>query len=113
MFLLPKHHRVVEVENDTPVHPLQQTKFEFIETDGLEQNDNVVPRSFFQNPEPVGQTGSPRGQDRGLDPKLLVVLQAIPQPQPGAGSVTVFDDAQGLHDCSLTIYNFFECRSSG
>ena len=113
MFLLSKHHRVVEVENDTPVHPLQQTKFEFIETDSLEQNNDVVPRRFFQNPESVGQTGSPRGQHRSFDPKLSVVLQAVPQPQPGAGSVTVFDDAKGLHDCSLTIYNFFECRSRG
>src|ERR1700730_15320130 len=47
MFLLSKHHRIVKVENDTAVGSLEEAQLEFIETDGLKQDDNVVSGSFF------------------------------------------------------------------
>jgi hypothetical protein len=49
MFLFAKHDRVVEIENDPAIGALKKTKLEFIETDRLEQNDDVMPARFAQN----------------------------------------------------------------
>ena len=56
MFLLPKRDRVIKVENDSSIRSLEQPKLELVETDCLEQNNDVMTGCFSPNSQPIGQT---------------------------------------------------------
>ena len=97
MLLVAKHHRVVEIKNDAAISALEQAKFEFVEADRLEKNDHIMPACFFENPQPLAHARTPGRNDRRFHPKSGIVIQTIPQPQPGARSVTVFNDTKYFH----------------
>jgi hypothetical protein len=42
MFLVAKHHRVVEIKNDAAIGALQQPQLEFVKTDRLEKKNHVM-----------------------------------------------------------------------
>src|SRR2546429_2849556 len=89
MFLVAKHHRVVEIKNDPAIGALQQPELEFVKTDCLEKNDNVMLAGFFENAQPLRHTGAPCRNDRRFHPESGIVIQTIPQPQPPAPSATM------------------------
>jgi hypothetical protein len=97
MFLLSKHYRVVEIENDSAICTSEKAKLQIVEANRLEQNNHVVSGRFLEYAQTIAETGSSRRNDGRLDPEPLIMLKAIPQTQPRAWSVPVFDDAKDLH----------------
>jgi hypothetical protein len=97
MFLLSKHYRVVEIENDSAICTSEKAKLQIVEANRLEQDNHVVPDRFLEYAQTIAETGSSRGNHRDLDPEPLIMLEAIPQTQPCARRVTMFDDAKDLH----------------
>jgi hypothetical protein len=97
MFLFAKHDRVVEIKNNPPIGALKQAELKFIEANGFEEHDEIVLSRLLQNAQSFGHARTPRWQDRRFDPEAGIVIKTIPQPQPGARSVTVFDDAKYFH----------------
>jgi hypothetical protein len=116
MLLIAKHDGVVEVKNDAAIGPLEETKLDFVEADCLEKNDDIMPARFFENAQPFRHAGTPSRNNRRLHPESGIVIKAIPQPQPGAGSVAMFNDTKYFHaiggEESLS-YNFLARHSSG
>ena len=97
MLLLSKHHRIIKIENNTPICPLQEAKLQLIETNCLKQNHDVVPGRFLQDAKAIAQTRATCGQHGRFDSKALILLKTIAQTQPRARRITVFDDAEDLH----------------
>ena len=114
MLLIAKHHRVVEIEDNTTIGSLKKAEFEIVEADSFEKNDHIVGTRFSQNAQPLGDAGTSRRDNRRLNPQRGIIIEAIPQPQPRAGGITMFDDAEGSHaigEESLS-YNLVGCHSS-
>src|SRR6266852_2784927 len=61
MFLIAKHYRVIEIENDAAIGSLQETELEFVKADCFEKHDDVVLARFSQNPQPLRHAGTSRG----------------------------------------------------
>ena len=97
MLLIAKHHCVVEIEDNATIRSLEQPELEIIETDSLEKNNHIVVTRFSQNAQPLSEAGTSRRDDRHVNSKGGIIIEAIPQPQPRAGGITVFDDAEGFH----------------
>src|SRR6267143_3183988 len=100
MLLVAKHHCVVEIENDAAIGSLQEIEFEFVEADCFEKNDHVVSACFLQNTEPLRHTGKSCRNHCRLDAQTGIIIQTIPQTQPRAGSVTMFNDTKYFHSIS-------------
>ena len=75
-----------------------------------------MPARFFENAQAFRHAGTPCRNDRRLHAQSGIVIKTIPQPQPRAGSVTMFNYTKYLHaigrEESLS-YNFLACHSSG
>jgi hypothetical protein len=115
MLLVAKHHCIIEIEDNATIGSLEERELEIIETDSLEKNDHIVVTCFSQNAQPLGHAGTSGRDNRDLNPECGIIIEAIPQPQPRAGSLTMFDDAEGFHaigEESLS-YNLVGCHSSG
>ena len=97
MFLLPKHDRVIEIENDPAIGALEQAELEFVEADRFEKNHGVMPARFSQNAEPLANARTARRDYRGLDAESRVVIETVPQPQTRARRIAVFDYAEDFH----------------
>src|SRR5260370_17483707 len=106
----------VEIKNDGEIGALEETKVDVVEADCLEKNDDIMPARFFENAQPFRHAGTPSRNNRRLHPESGIVIKAIPQPQPGAGSVAMFNDTKYFHaiggEESLS-YNFLARHSSG
>src|ERR1700730_2887997 len=97
MLLIAKHHCVVEIKNDAAIGALQQPKLDFVKADCLEKNDDVMPTRFFENPQPLAHAGTPCWNNRRFYAQSGIVIETIPQPQPRARSVTMFNYTKYFH----------------
>jgi hypothetical protein len=46
VFLFAKHDRVVEIEHDPAIRPLKKVQLQFVETNRLEKNNEIMPSRF-------------------------------------------------------------------
>src|SRR6266480_3412352 len=97
MLLVAKHHRVVEVKNDAAIGALQQPQLKFVKTNCLEKNDHVMPARFFENAQPFGHARTTCRNDGRFHAQTGIVIETIPQPEPRARSVTMFNDTKYFH----------------
>ena len=111
MFLVAKHHRVVEIEKDTAISTLQETELEFVEADCFEKNNYVMPTCFFEHAQSLGHAGTSCWNYRRLDAKTGIVIKTVPQTQPRAGSVTMFNDTKYFHSsgCEESLFLQLPC----
>ena len=111
MFLVAKHHRIVEIKNDAAIGPLQYTELEFVEADCFEKNNRVMPACFFEHTQSLRQAGSSGRNDRRFDAETGIVIKTIPQTQPRAGSVTMFNDTEYFHSigCDESLFLQLPC----
>src|SRR5437868_6872186 len=111
MFLLAKHNRVIEIENDSSIRPLKQTKLEFIKANRLEKHNHVMTRRFFENTQSLAQARTPRGQNRRFHSQLGVIVDTVAEAQAGARRVPMLDHTKDSHSANL--YRFWASHSSG
>ena len=97
MLLVAKHHRVVEIKNDPAIGALQEPKLDFVKADCLEKNNHVVPTRFFENAQSLAYARTPGRDNRRFDPHGGIVIETIPQPQPRARSVPMFNHTEYFH----------------
>ena len=115
MLLVAKHHCIIEIEDDATIGSLEKPEFEIIEADSLEKDHHIMVTRFSEDAQSLGDAGTSRRDNRDLNPERRVIIEAIPQPQPRAGGITMFDDAEGFHaigEESLS-YNLVGCHASG
>jgi hypothetical protein len=111
MFLLAKHHRVIEIENDPAIGAVRKVQLEFVKTDRLEKYDHIVPWRLAQNPQPFAQARASRWQNRRLNSQAAVVIDTVAQAKARTGRIPMFDYAKHFHSANL--YRFYGCHSSG
>src|SRR5256714_8662860 len=97
MLLVAKHYRVVEIKNDPAIGALQEPKLDFVKADCLEKNNHVVATRFFENAQSLADARTPGWDNRRFDAHGRIVIETIPQPQPRARSVPMFNYTKYFH----------------
>src|SRR5215472_5129349 len=79
MFLIAKHHCIIEIEHNPPIGAPEQAKLEFVEADSLEENDHIVPARLSQNTKPFAYTRTPRWNHGRVKSEGCVIIETISQ----------------------------------